>query len=119
MTGIDPVTTAAVTAALDAASLRQQVLAANIAHAGSAGRGTERVRFEAAWTSARDGLATPTVALTSRIETVLDGDGRPVAVQLDREVAVLAENTLQYQALARGLNRHLAVLASAASEGKR
>lgn len=119
MTGIDPVTTAAVTAALDAASLRQQVLAANVANAGVAGRTTERVRFEAAWTAARDGASPPTVALASRTEPLLDATGRPAAVQLDREVAALAENTLHYQALVRGLNRHLAVLASAASEGKR
>lgn len=117
MTGIDPVTTAAVTAALDAASLRQQVIAANIANAGVAGRAAERVRFEAAWSAARDGTAT--VVLASRTESMLDAQGRPAGVQLDREVAALAENSLHYQALVRGLNRHLAVLASAASEGKR
>lgn len=119
MTGIDPVTTAAVTAALDAASLRQQVIAANIANAGVAGRAAERARFEAVWNAARGGTAASNVALASRVEPMLDAQGRPAAVQLDREVAALAENSLHYQALVRGLNRHLAVLASAASEGKR
>jgi len=119
MTGIDSVTTAAVTAALDAASLRQQAIATNIAHASVAGRAAERVRFEAAWTAARDGTAGPSMALASRTEPLLDADGRPVAIQLDREVAALAENTLHYQTLVRGLTRHLGLLASAASEGKR
>lgn len=119
MTGIESVTTAALTAALDAASLRQQVLATNIANAGVPGRAAERVRFEAAWAEARDGASAPGVALAGRTEPLLDAQGRPAAVQLDREVAALAENTLHHQALVRGLNRHLGLLATAASEGKR
>ena len=119
MTGIDSVTTAALGAALDAASLRQQVIATNIANASVAGRAAERVRFEAAWAVARDGASAPRVVLESRTEPLLDASGRPAAVQLDREVAALAENTLHHQALVRGLHRHLGLLATAASEGKR
>ena len=119
MTGIDSVTTAALTAALDATSLRQQAIATNIAHASVAGRAAERVRFEAVWTSARDGATRSPLPLATRSEPLLDASGRPAAVQLDREVAALAENTLHHQALVRGLSRHLGLLASAASEGKR
>ena len=119
MTAIDPVTTAALTAALDAASLRQQAIASNIAHAAVAGRPAERLRFEAAWTAARQGAASPSMMLAHRSEALLDADGRPAAIQLDREVAALAQNTLHHHALVRGLNRHLGLLASAASEGKR
>lgn len=129
--GIEAVTTASLSLALDAATLRQQVIATNIANANSIGYAPQRVSFEA---QIEDGLradarsgagglgglggaAAP--ALQVRIDPELAANGGPAVVHVDSEVAALAENNLHYQALVRGLNRHLSILASAVTEGKR
>jgi flagellar basal-body rod protein FlgB len=58
-------------------------------------------------------------AFEFRTHASLDGAGAPESVRLDGEVAALAQNTVQYQALIKGLNKHFSILASAASDGKR
>lgn len=121
MTALDPVTLGAARAALDAATLRQQVIAANIANAGRADHAAQRVRFSAEVTAAQDARngreTVPT--LRAQVETLRDLDGQPRAVQLDAEVAALSQNTTHYQALLRVLGQHYALIASAVSEGKR
>lgn len=121
--GMEAITTTSLSLALDAASLRQQVIAANIANAGSVGFVPQRVSFEAQLAELARGNAsqarTPLPELQVRLEPDLAGDGLPRDVKVDTEVAALAENSLHYQALVRGLNRHLSVLSSAVSEGKR
>jgi flagellar basal-body rod protein FlgB len=119
--GLEAVTTASLSLALDAATLRQQVIATNIANANSLGYVPQRASFEA---QIEDGLragtrdaAAPTLQV--RIEPELAANGGAAVVHLDSEVAALAENNLHYQALVRGLNRHLSILASAVTEGKR
>jgi len=126
--GIEGITTAALSLALDAASLRQQAIASNIANANSEGYVPQRVNFDAYVQDARRTLnergQLDTQALRSLADTplvmepVLDGAGVPAKVQLDGEVAAMAQNAVQYQALLKGLSRHLAVLYSAASDGK-
>ena len=54
------------------------------------------------------------------IEPAVSGaTGLPQAVQLDSEVAQMAQNAVHYQALLKGLSKHMGILASAVSEGKR
>lgn len=118
--GIEAITTASLSLALDAASLRQQVIAANIANAGSVGFVPRRVSFEA---QVADGLRAlqggASSPLQARVEPVLGAQGEPQEVRLDTEVAALTQNNLHYQALVRGLNRHLSILSTAVSEGRR
>jgi flagellar basal-body rod protein FlgB len=124
--GIEALSTATLSLALDAATLRHQVIAANIANAGSVGFVPQRVRFEAQVDQAMkhsgrsDANAnSPAPRLNVRIEPDVAEDGRPRAVQLDAEVAALSQNNLHYQALLRALNRQLSMLSTAVSDGKR
>jgi flagellar basal-body rod protein FlgB len=126
--GIEGITTKALSLALDAASLRQQAIASNIANANSEGYMPQRVNFEAFVQEAKLALnehgqldsQTLRNMMESplTIEPVLGGAGLPAKVQLDGEVAGMAQNAVHYQALLKGLSRHLAVLYSAASDGK-
>jgi flagellar basal-body rod protein FlgB len=124
--GTEAITTAALATALDAASLRHQAIAANIANAHTVGYVPQQVGFDAHWAQAqrtlREGgsLDAPTVAsLGVQLRPMLDAGGQPMEVKLDAEVANLASNNLQYQALVKGLSRHLSMLMSAASDGKK
>ena len=119
--GIEAVTTASLSLALDAATLRQQVIATNIANANSIGYVPQRASFEAQMDEAlRAGArAAPAPTLQVWVEPELAANGGPATVHVDSEVAALAENNLHYQALVRGLNRHLSILSSAVTEGKR
>jgi len=109
---IDSVTLASLGLALDAATLRQQVIAANIANANVEGYAAQGVSFEAALDAARP-------ELHARVVPMLDADGSPQPVQLDGEMARLSLNQLQYQVLVKGLNEHLSVLSSAVADGRR
>jgi flagellar basal-body rod protein FlgB len=124
--GTEAITTAALTKALDVASLRHQTIAANIANAHTQGYVPQRVSFDAHWEQAHRTLqqggsldANILAGLTVRITPMLDAGGQPMEVRLDAEVANLASNNLQYQALVKGLSRHLSLLMSAASDGKK
>jgi flagellar basal-body rod protein FlgB len=112
--------------ALDAASLRHQAISHNIANANSPGFAPARVSFEdqmgAARAALRDGapvehamLAGVRPALT-RGAPALDADRTAL---LDMEVADMAQNTVQYEALLKALGKHMAILGAAINEGKR
>lgn len=112
---IDALTVHNLGAALDAAVIRQQVYASNIANAGTPGYQAQEARFVASSGGDTWGKQGSTeVELAPRWS--LSGDG---AVKLDREMAAMAQNGAHYQALLRALNRHLSVLMSAASDGRR
>lgn len=124
---IDPVTLAALGAALDAASLRQQAGAANIANVNTAGYAPVRVKFEELMPSAaaaldrngriaRQDLAAPRLAIESRASNVPYGAN---GVAIDQEVAGLARNALHYQALVKSLNGQYALVESALNDGRR
>lgn len=124
--GIEALTTAALSLALDAASLRQQTFASNIANANATGYTPQRVSFEAQLLDARQSLnnngrlGTESLrGIAPRIESVVDGRGIPTQVQLDVESAGMARNTVQYQALVTGLSRHFSILSIAASDGRK
>ena len=124
--GIEAVTTAALGLALDAAGLRQQAIAANIANAGAQGYTPMRVSFEEQLAEARGALRTngsiDAFALSGtrpQMVPALDARGAAEPVRLDVEAVRLAENSVRYQALVKGLNRHLAILNSATSDGRK
>lgn len=123
--GLESITTAALGLALDAASVRQQAIAANIANHATEGYIPQKLNFEAQMDEARrlldgngrlDALALSGVR--PRLEPMLDAQGQPAKVQLDEQIADMAQNAVQYQVLARGLSRHFAILFSAMSDGK-
>lgn len=114
-TNIEAVTLPALSAALDAAVMRQQVIANNIANANTEGFQAQRISFSMALDAAGPAGG---ASLTPRLEpqVSLSADG---AVRLDSEVAAMAQNGAHYQALLKAMNRHLSVLASAVTDGKR
>lgn len=126
--GIEAVTAAALGLALDAASLRQQAIAANIANANSSDYVPLGVDFEAQLEDARRGLASrgrmemsdlagvsPRLAVASQTGPL----GLSPKVMLDVEVSRLAQNAVHYQALVKGLSRHYAILSIAVNDGKK
>ncbi|MCT8175467.1 MULTISPECIES: flagellar basal body rod protein FlgB [unclassified Variovorax] len=124
--GIEAVTRSALALALDAASLRQQAIATNIANANVIDYVPQRVSFEAQLLDARRGMAQTgrldTFALSQvrpHIEPAVDADGTPQPVQLDVEAAEMARNAVHYQALVKGLSRHLSILSMAAGDGRK
>jgi flagellar basal-body rod protein FlgB len=123
---LEAITTATLGLALDAASLRQQAIAANIANHATEGYVPQKLNFEAQMEEARrlvnskgtvDAFALAGVRL--QLEPVVGAQGQPAKVQLDEQVADMAQNAVQYSILAKGLNRHFAILSSAVSDGKR
>lgn len=125
--GLEAITARVLGLALDAASLRQQAIAANIANANTADYVPVRVSFESQLDEARRVLqegrsidASSLVGVEPRLERAgLEGTGLPVKVMLDVEVANLAQNSVHYQALVKGLSKHYAVLSAAVSDGKK
>lgn len=125
--GLEAVTAAALGLALDAASLRQQALAANIANANTAGYVPLRVSFDAQLEDARRALeldgridAASLEGVEPAIESAqADSNGLQPRVQLDVEVAEMARNAAHYQALLKGLSSHYAMLAAAVGDGKK
>ena len=107
---IESLTTLALGRALDASALRHQAIAANIANHGVEGYVPLTVSFDREMEQAG---ARPQLA------PVLGVNGRPPPVKLDAEMASMAQNAVQYQALVRGLSRHLSILATAAGDGRK
>lgn len=123
---IEALTTATLALAMDAASLRQQAIAANIANHATHRYVPLKLDFAARMDEVRRSIemkgsvdAAALAAVRLQLEPVLDAGGQPAQVRLDAEVADMAQNAVQYQVLARTLNRHFAILASAVTEGKR
>lgn len=111
-------TVPALSAALDAALIRQHVIAHNIANAHTEGFRAQRVTFDVSLAAAQMSETSSPLQVDARIEPQagLSIDG---AVRLDAEVAAMAQNHVHYQTLLKALNRHLSVLSMAVSDGKR
>ena len=120
---IESITTAALTLALDAASLRHEVLASNIAHANTPGYRPLAVNFESQLEEARLALFNhgrlDAAALADVVPTLEKRDPLTSQVALDVEALHLAQNGVQFQALLKGLNRHYQILSAATSDGKK
>jgi flagellar basal-body rod protein FlgB len=124
--GIESITTQALSMALDASTLRQQVLAANIANVNTIDYIPQRLTFGDQMEEALRGVQTRGTTDSSSLSAVqmqlvpaLDLNGQIAPVQLDAEMAEVARNAVHYQALVKGLSRHFAILSSAVSDGKK
>jgi len=104
------------TLALDAASLRQQAIAANIANAGDPAYQRRGVSFEDRLRELT-ASSTPQGAGTAALQPRLVNDNSTAA--LDQDVAALAGNALHYQALLKAVNAELELMGLAASDGRR
>lgn len=124
--GMEAITTQALSLALDASTLRHQVLAQNIANANTLDYVPQRVSFESQMEEVVRGMQSrgsidpkALSAVQFRMEPVIDANGQPGKVQLDSEMADVARNAVHYQALVKGLSRHFAILNSAVNDGKK
>ncbi len=121
---VDNSTTALLSMALDAAAMRQQAIAQNIANANTPGYRSHSVSFEEHFSDVRDSLEQGRSVSTSGLAAyrpVLDiaEATEPVgSSSLDMEVAKLSENALHHQALLKALNRHISIISAAIGEGK-
>jgi flagellar basal-body rod protein FlgB len=123
--GAEAVTGQLLRIALDASAMRHQAVASNIANAQSEGYRAKRLDFEKQLASARDLLldrtqvANATTALANIRPAVTSSGGQSQAVRIDEQMAMLAMNTLHYQALTTALNKKIAIMAAAISGGNR
>jgi flagellar basal-body rod protein FlgB len=114
---VNPITTALVQQALDQAVARHAVHAHNIANAHTPGYRARAVSFQSAL-ALEAGRTTQAGAMPAgTAAAVLRDTG--AAVNVASEAAALAENTLNYQALVRMLNRQISIAAIALNDGKR
>lgn len=101
--------------ALDAAALRHQAIAHNLANLHSEDYVPLGVRFEAQLRKFKAAASAAPARLVPEYER---GTG-PRPQDVDVEMVRLAENTIHYQALLRALGRQMAILGDAIGEGRR
>lgn len=103
---------------LDALSMRQQVIAQNLSNIATPGYQALQVNFEEAFNSELSRAGGIDLA---QVEDpfISVRDPSKGGVVLDQEVATLSQTVLQYQALVRGLNKQIAMMQLAVTEGKR
>jgi flagellar basal-body rod protein FlgB len=121
-------TTAALAKTLDGAAARHRAIAENLANVDTPGFQRSDVSFESELQSAlQDAQAHPRTAL-DRIGRVRPRQLRDTAsparvdgnnVDIDREMAHLAQNTQQFEAAVRALATKLRMLRAAISEGRK
>lgn len=112
--GLEGPGAAAVRLALDAAALRHQAIAHNLANLNSENYVPMGVSFDAQLAAARrDQASRPQLEQQS-----WRGTG-PRPQDVDLEMVRLSENTIHYQALLKALGKQLSILNIAMTEGKR
>jgi flagellar basal-body rod protein FlgB len=108
--------------ALDAGAMRHAVHAANIANASVEGYQPLRLDFEDQLAAARTALLSrdDSVAKSavSQLEPQVAPDGAQRPVQLDRETALMMENSVRYQALLGALGKGSSLVRLAIREGR-
>ncbi|HEY8347890.1 MAG TPA: flagellar basal body protein [Symbiobacteriaceae bacterium] len=114
------ITTRVLEQALQAATLRQNVLANNIANIGTPGFKRARVEFERHLAQALQKKADPTsvrpmVVVEQDRSAFPDGNN----VDVEAEMVRLAENQIWYSALTRTLSDHFARLRTVIYDGRR
>lgn len=127
--GIGGVTSALVGVALDAALLRHEVIANNIANVDTPGFQAKRLSFEEHLRGyvSRTAPDQHAALLHDKIDWVKhamhDSDSlvrsTGESVELDREMVSLTENTLRYQALLRAAGKNGEIMKMAVREGRR
>lgn len=105
--------------ALDGLAERQKAIAHNLANANTPGFTPVNVSFEAQLQAARDVLrAQPQAEVKSGFSPELIETGAQ-AVALDEQLALMAQNGLQYQTLTRAIGKQFAILSVAIGDGRR
>lgn len=111
--------------ALDAAALRHQAIANNIANASTPGYLPLKVNFEEQLGAFRQSLAGPDAQVRQTLQGVhgfIEQEPAGVGgagVMLDMEVAKLSQNVVHYQSLLRALGNQMSIMSMAINEGKR
>lgn len=98
---------------MDLLSVRQKLIAGNIANADTPGYKTKDVDFQAEFQSLLQG-GQPHATEVAGLKTNNDGNN----VSLDREARLLAENALRFSAASQLLRGQIRALKSAIDEGK-
>jgi flagellar basal-body rod protein FlgB len=109
--------------ALDASSMRQRVIADNIANVNSVNHVRMRVVFEdkmaQALASAQGSQDIDAASLLADARPELEAvPGPQTKVELDSEMVKLSENSLRYHALTRGLSRYFSMASAIVSGGR-
>lgn len=102
--------------ALEAAQLRQVIIAANIANANNTGYLPRRVDFE---TRLQDALAEARegAEMVRAARPIVVADAAPAA--LDQQLAAQTVNVVQYQSLIKSVNAQLDLLNLASNDGRK
>ena len=98
---------------MDLLSMRQKVVASNIANADTPGYKTKDLDFQSQFQSAMEGIA-PKPAEVLGLNTKSDGNN----VNLDREARLLAENALRFNLASSLMREQLHLVKEAIQEGK-
>ncbi len=117
----EAITSAVLKLALDGAALRHQALASNIANAQTPGYAPLRVSFESEVGRARERLAAgeDAASVLADAKPEMSEEEGVAPAPVDIQVADLAQNVVQYQALVKGWSKRMAILSAAINEGKR
>jgi len=101
---------------MDLLSVRQRLVASNIANADTPGYRTQDIDFQAEFQSAAGSLpgVSPRVAEVDGLPVKNDGND----VSIDRESRLLAENALRFQLAANLMRQQIQTVRSAIQEGK-
>ena len=97
---------------MDLLSVRQRLVASNIANADTPGYRTQDIDFQSEFLNASGG--SPQVIEPSGLKIKNDGN----SVSLDREARLLAENALRFQLAAQLIKSQVRTVRSAIQEGK-
>ena len=121
---VETVTRSLLSAALDLAARRHEVSASNIANAATEGFVPQRLGFQSHVEQARDewrrdGRVASGTAESLRAMPPSLASLDPAGWRIDTQMAEMARNSMHYQALIQGVSRHMALLALAASDGRR
>jgi len=98
---------------LDLLSVRQKLMATNIANADTPGYKTRDVDFQTEFRSLLEG-GQPHATEVTGLKVNNDGNN----VSLDREARLLAENALRFSAVSQLVRGQIRILKSAIDEGK-
>ena len=111
-------TTMVVAKALDAAVLRQQAIAQNVANANTPGYRRLSVQFENQLAAAlQDGATAASIArVTPRLVLAVEPED---TTGTESDLAQLTETVLHHHALVKSLEKHLSLLGSAINGGKK
>jgi flagellar basal-body rod protein FlgB len=99
---------------MDLLSVRQKLVASNIANADTPGYHAKDIDFQFEFMSQIDGDAAPNIIEAPGLAVKNDGNN----VSMDREARLLAENAIRFNAAATLLKSQMKMVRSAIQEGK-